>query len=150
MCLRGHSYSNHRTNIGGVGFESNREGKWRRRVLLSEAEGGKYRKGWEVGKTARRMFEKAQGCMLLTISLFKNYNARRNSVYKHMYLLLITFSFGLTLLPPSTKDHLTNPNTSNEEPSVEWMAKAKRLPKHSTYCCCLWLPPRGGRLSPYY
>lgn len=55
---------------GGVGFESNREGKWRRRVLLSEAEGGKYRKGWEVGKTASRMFEKAQGCMSLTISLF--------------------------------------------------------------------------------
>lgn len=39
--------------------------------LLSEAEGGKYRKGWGVGKIARRMSEKAQGCMLLTISLLK-------------------------------------------------------------------------------
>lgn len=39
--------------------------------LLSEAEGGKYRKGWEVVKIARRVSEKAQGCMLLSISLFK-------------------------------------------------------------------------------
>lgn len=72
-------------------------------------------------------------------------------MYKQIYTFTESFSCGLMMFPPIAKNHLTKtpipPDLRSPLLSC-WPGLCKRLPRHTAYYCCPWLPSTGRRWIP--